>query len=115
MQRRSFLKQLAAGVASLLGLGAVKAAQPLPVKEPLRIVECLVDYETWQYSDDGFAERVSGGVSRLNRMPEPGDAMPLFNLHFPFGYRLVEQRLHMPLFEPEVHWRTRIREIAKVV
>lgn len=112
MQRRSFLKRLAAGAVSLLGLGTVKAAQPVPVKEPLRIVECLAGYERWQYSEDGHAERISGGYSRLNRMPEPGEALP-FNLHFPSGYRLVEHKLDMPLFEPVVYWRTHIREITK--
>ena len=113
MQRRDLLKRLFAGAASLLGLGAVKAAQSVPAKEPLRVVEASGVCKTWTVNVDGLTEKRFGGWVRLNRMLEPGEVLTSNMLPVPssmVGFVRVESNISTMLFEPKVHWSMRYVE-----
>lgn len=112
MQRRSFLKSLLGAAVSFLGLGAVKIAVA-PVKEPLRIVETYSNWETWEVNGNGLTEKRTGGAVRLNRLPEPGEEIPI-RFQWPPGFRMVKFQWHMPVWESEASWTMRCVEIPQV-
>lgn len=115
MNRRNFLRGLFGSVAVLLGLGAsgrtAKAADNT-VREPLRIVEKYANWETREVNSAGLTEKRLGGFVRLNRLPEPGEQIPVYFLHS-FKFRMVEFQWHVSIWKPEASWSMRCVEIEK--